>query len=362
MIFPFSHRRSFRFPRVLCCLCVLLFTACISENAFAQTIGPETSRNSFSAYLENDAFAGGDGQYTSGLKLTWSRFGLSDFPEDDRLHKWLYPVVRFLGIRKEPEQKAEFALTTSVVQNIYTPEDIETEELVEDDRPYAGITYLELGYHLKRDLNMDTLAFYGGIVGPHSYAEQVQSVFHDAVNGIDPKGWDNQLDDEPVFGVVYEFKKKVHAAGIAPGMGHDMIFNTGGALGNAHTYYNIGGTFRWGWNLPDDFGTFPIRPASIFNPASNEKSIRLSPEPLFGVHLFIAADGRAVIHNILLDGNTFTDSHSVNKKPIVGYFMGGVGVIYGNIKTSIAYIYQSREFDEQDEPQVYGSLNFSIVY
>ncbi len=287
---------------------------------------------------------------------------MADFPEDARLHRWLYPVVRFMGIRQNQDRNSEFALTTSVVQHIYTPEDIETEELVEDDRPYAGITYLELGYHMKREYHMDTLAFYGGIVGPRSYAEQVQSIFHDAVNGIDPKGWDNQLDDEPVFGVVYEFKKKVNSSAIASGMGHDIIFNTGGALGNAHTYYNIGGTFRWGWNLPNDFGTFPIRPASIFNPAYNENTARLSSEPLLGVHLFIAADGRAVIRNIFLDGNTFTDSHSVDKKPIVGYFMGGIGVIYGRVKTSIAYVYQSREFEEQEDAQIFGSLNVSIVY
>jgi len=339
-----------RMPYTLMLLILLIFAVPVISSA--DIPGPDDSGRGFALHVENDDLAGGgDDQYTSGVKLTWSRFGMAAFPEDAWLHKWLYPVVNFLGIR--PDGKKEFALTTAVGQNIFTPEDIESEEVIEDDRPYAGMTYVELGYHQKNGRHMDTLEFFGGIVGPHSYAEEIQSGFHEAVNGTEPNGWDNQLEDEPVLGIIYEYKQKMAARNIGSGFGRDFIFNTGGAIGNAQTYYNIGGTFRWGWNVPDDFGTFPIRPVSTFGASSKSA---------FGLHLFLSADGRAVIRNIFLDGNTFKDSHSVDKKPIVGAITGGIGLTYGQIKTSFAYVYQTRTFDEEDDPQAYGSLNFSVVY
>src|SRR6056297_3530299 len=80
----------------------------------------------FSVYIENDSFAGGDNQYTSGLKLTWSRFGLSELPDDAWLHKWLYPVIKKIGFDRPAS--AEKALTFSVGQSIYTPDDINRHE------------------------------------------------------------------------------------------------------------------------------------------------------------------------------------------------------------------------------------------
>lgn len=321
-------------------------------------IPPATPQRSFSFYLENDGFAGGsDEQYTSGLKLTMSKYGMPDFPKDAWLHKWFYPLVNFLGIRPDEKDK-EFALTTSIGQNIYTPDDIETEELIEDDRPYAGITYFELGYHQIIGRHMDTLELMGGIVGPHSYARETQEAFHNAVSGVEPKGWDNQLKDEPVLDIIYEYKQKMTQSNIASGFGHDFILNTGGAAGNAHIFYNIGGSLRLGWNIPDDFGTFSIRPASTFEATKLENQ----NQGAFGIHFFLSGEGRAVIRNIFLDGNTFTDSHSVDKKPIVGAFTGGIGINYSRLKTSLAYVYQTRTFEEEKDPQTYGSINVSFVY
>ena len=37
----------------------------------------------------------------------------------------------------------------SLSQNIYTPEDIESSDLIKDDRPYAGILYYAIGFHSK---------------------------------------------------------------------------------------------------------------------------------------------------------------------------------------------------------------------
>jgi len=250
----------------------------------------------------------------------------------------------------------------SIGQNIYTPEDIESSEVIEEDRPYAGITYLGIGFHSKSNSRMDTLEFDLGAVGPHSYAEESQEIVHDWIDSPDPKGWDNQLKDEPALGVFYERKWKLPQSGIGSGFGYDMIPHLGGGLGNVYTYAGTGAEVRFGWNLPNDFGTFPIRPCSDTSAAFDERDPRFFRHGRFGVHVFAAVDGRAVLRNIFLDGNTFQDSHSVDKKPFMADFMAGVGVIVGPFKGSYAYVYRTKEFETQKDQQAFGTVTLSVSF
>ncbi len=319
----------------------------------------EQDHRTFNVYIENDAIAGDDGQYTGGVKLTWSRYGLSALPGDAWLHKWMYPLVRKIGW--DDPDPGEKALTFSAGQNIYTPDDIDTHELIEDDRPYAGITYVEWGFHKRFEHYMHTVGLFAGIVGPESGAEDIQSTFHDVFNSSEANGWDHQLKNEPVLGLVYDYKRKFFTQGDYEGVGSDIIFNVGGNLGNALTSINSGLLLRYGWNLPHDFGNFAIQPATCFNAEIEEKYCQRD-ERRFGVHVFCSANASVVLQDIFLDGNTFTDSHSVDKKPLVGTFAGGLCMITGPFKTVLAYICQTKAFDGQDDPQVYGSLNVSYHY
>ena len=85
---------------------------------------------------------------------------------------------------------------------------------------------------------------------------------------------------------------------------------------------------RLGWNIPRDFGTFPIRPAGDPNAPLNAQDPHVSRDQRFGLYVFAAADGRAVLHNIFLDGNTFTDSYSVDTKHFVADIGAGVGLSF----------------------------------
>ena len=42
-------------------------------------------------------------------------------------------------------------MSVSIGQDIYTPEDTDRKDLIEDDRPYAGIIYVSTGFHNKKD-------------------------------------------------------------------------------------------------------------------------------------------------------------------------------------------------------------------
>jgi len=339
-------------------LVVCVFFTFLSD-AYAEESCISREFKTFSFYMENDIVAGTDEQYTGGIKLTWSRYGLPKFPEDAWLHSWLYPVVNRLGFENTPE--SEKALTFSVGQKVYTPKDIQETSLIRDDRPYAGITYIQIGFHRKIETRMHTLGFCTGIVGPHSYAEALQSGAHDLLKNKEPKGWDHQLEDELVLCMIYDYKWKLFASNLNAGAGGDVIFNTGGSIGNVRTFYNIGIMTRYGWNVPNDYGNFPIQAATCFN-AELKQSVCSAQKKRFGAHLFLSVGSQLVLHDIFLDGNTFRDSHSVDKKPIVGVFMGGIGLVYGKIKTVFAYVAKTKSFETQKDTQVYGSINISYHY
>jgi hypothetical protein len=354
----------FRFRR--CAAVIFTFLAFVFHApgpAIARTATTEAAcigeeHRLFSLYIENDVLAGDDNQYTNGLKLTWSRFGLSGLPDDAWLHKWLYPAVRAAGW---DDPRAEKALTFSIGQNIYTPDNIEETELIPDDRPYAGITYAELGYHKRISNRMHTIGLCAGIVGPDSYAEEMQTTFHDILNSSEPRGWDNQLENEPVICLVYDYRRRLFGNPGAKGFGNNVIYSFGASLGNALTAADTGLMWRIGWRIPSDFGSFPIQPANGLSAEMEEQFCRTS-ERRFGVHGFLSASGRAVAHNIFLDGNTFRDSHSVDKKPFFATFTGGLGMVKGRLKAVLAYVYRTKEFEAQDDPQIYGSLNISVRY
>jgi len=73
-------------------------------------------------------------------------------------------VIEQLPFVNEPG--FQHAVSFSIGQNIYTPEDLERSDLIQDDRPYAGITYLAIGFHSKNSHRMDSLELDLGIVGP----------------------------------------------------------------------------------------------------------------------------------------------------------------------------------------------------
>ena len=71
---------------------------------------------------------------------------------------------------------------------------------------------------------------------------------------------------------------------------------------------------RLGWNIPRDFGTSLIRPSGDSNAPLSTQDPLVKSDHGFGLYVFGMVEGRAVLHNIFLDGNTFNHSHSIDKK------------------------------------------------
>ena len=315
---------------------------------------------SFTVYWENDSFTDpdDDGDYTNGLKLAWSRIYTPANQNRHSIKRW---VFEHLPLMDDPE--ARRATTFSIGQSIYTPEDTDRTTLVTDDRPYAGYAYVGFAFSSNTGTRRDVWEIEIGVVGPWSLAEETQNVAHEAINGESPEGWDNQLENELGLGVAFESRWRLGRLGNKGGFSADLIPHVGARLGNVATYANIGAELRFGWLVPEDFGTCPIRTGCVTDSSlGTENRFFRGGRPRFGVHLFITVDGRAVFRNIFLDGNTFEDGHSVDKKTLVGDLMGGVAMNYGRFRLTYAYVMRTKEFEERDDDHQFGTISLSYLY
>ncbi|MCK4817770.1 lipid A deacylase LpxR family protein, partial [bacterium] len=320
------------------------------------------NRNVFDTFTmcwENDTFFDTDRYYTNGIKLTLSTPYLKN-QKENRLLEWIHPIINRLPFLRNP--KTQHALSLSFGQNIYTPEDTKQSNLVENDRPYAGIAYIAFGIHGITDRRKDTWELGIGIVGPHSYAKETLNVFHDWIDSGHFNGWDNQLKDEPAMEVIYETKWRLLRSETSRGFNFELIPHIGGRVGNVSVYANTGMEIRFGWNLPKNFGTYPIQPGYETNNAFDKEAIHSTHSNGFGTHLFAAVDGRAIARDIFLDGNTFRDSHKVDKKYIVADLVAGIGLLLDRFKITYAFVYRTKEFKEQDDEHKFNSITLSYSF
>lgn len=348
--------------KIPCSILIVIFMVILPGQVYAEDDVARRS-DTITLYLENDLFGfhNNDSNYTHGTKLSWISQDLSDYLDNPLIPEWSYPIIEYLPFLNEPGYQR--SVSVSLGQNIYTPDDITRSDLIKDDRPYAGITYLAVGFHNKNNHEMNTFEFNVGIVGRHSYAEDCQTIIHEWMDSDKPEGWDHQLHDEPVLNIFFERKWKMFQKKQNHRFGCDCISHIGCGIGNAFTGANTGGEVRFGWNLPNDFGTFLIRPGSDSNAPIDSTDPRfLKLFRRFGVHIFFAVDGTAVLRNIFLDGNTFRDSHSVDKKNFVADLIGGVGMIINRYKLTYSYVYQTKEFKNQEEGQQYGAISLSGTF
>lgn len=302
--------------------------------------------------IENDNFGGNsDRYYSSGVRLTVFNEGI-DVP----------PVIDDMA-----ENVPTFDLNDStsvfytIGQNLYTPKDIRIEDQPDDDRPWAGFLYGSVGLSTttwNEDIpaHVDELEFTLGVVGPEALGKPTQRFVHKYFTGSpDPRGWKNQLDFEP--GVILSWERRIPRA-----LSYDGKYikarlepNFSVALGNIYTHGGVGATVVIGSSLEEDTPT-RVRPSipgtGVFRGGQDELHWQI----------FAGLDGRVVGRNIFLDGNTFSDSHSVDKHILAGDASAGFSLTYGDYRMSYTLNARSKEFKTQDEESIFGSITVSTRF
>jgi lipid A 3-O-deacylase len=340
------------------CITIALVSAMAARAEDGETIPVEKARNApvFTLYFENDYFGGEDQHYTNGVKLSWMSGDLTEWGQQG----WRQTFLERLPFVNDPDTQKN--LGVALGQNIYTPQDTTLAVPDPTDRPYAGWTYLEFAFVSKTDRVMDTVAIQLGMVGPHSYAEDTQTLVHEWINDDVPRGWDSQIKDEVGVNLIFERKWRFYARSLGRSLGVDFIPHVGASLGNVQTYANAGGMVRFGFNLPSDFGVDLIRGGGAMGTPVNDEDPRVSSSRNWSLFTFGGVDGRAVGRDIFLDGNTFRDSPSVDKKTFVGDAYYGLGVIVGTWQLTYTQAMRTREFDGQDDISYFGSLTLSKTF
>ena len=302
----------------------------------------------FTLQFENDLFYGADRQYTNGLRLSWvSPKGDESFEQVE----WIRDVLEKVSFRKNAETRFGFAAG----QEIYTPEDRKRSDLIIDDRPYAGWLYGAMSLHSETKKpwyrELESIELNLGIVGPQAFGQETQDLIHN-IRVIDLfEGWGNQLKNEPGVLLMYERKWRFFDPVPLGPLHFDIVPHAGASLGNVLTHVNVGGSVRYGYNIPKDFG-----PPSLIKGLTSMDTI---PEAKLSLYVFAGTEGRYVARNIFLDGNTFADSHSVKKNRWVADFSVGVALIYRRFKISYTNALRTREFVGQKNNARFGSISAS---
>lgn len=308
--------------------------------------GESSKSGTLSIVLENDAFHGTDRHYTNGLMLVWVPGPEAPTPEWAMMMARLMPW--FAG-------RGEIRHGYAFGQSMFTSGDIDVGNPPLGDRPYAGWLYGTIGIGEESGRRLDQLWMTFGMVGPASLAEQTQKFLHKVLPGGEPRGWDTQLGNEPGIVVTCQRSWRGVATSSLFGAGLDFAPHIGGALGNVFTYGNAGLTMRFGNRLPDDYGPPRIQPGL---PGSWD----FSPVSGFGWYLFAGIEGRGVARNIFLDGNTFRDSRSVDKKYLVGDLQFGFVLDWSDMRLGYTHVLRSREFRTQENKDYFGALSVSFKF
>src|SRR5690606_4546929 len=209
--------------------------------------------------LENDAFANTDHHYTSGIMFSYAGGRNASSPKLQQL------LRQFPGISEKDAIYTGF----HIGQQIFTPENIHSEDLLVNQRPYAG--YLFAGFSLlaAEEYETDSWKLSIGRVGPSARAEEFQTSIHSRLGVNVAQGWEHQLADETILQFDYHKTWREVLRLADEGLAADFMPFAGIALGNAAVHADAGFSLRIGRNLGSDLGPPRMHPSlpnsSIFN-------------------------------------------------------------------------------------------------
>jgi len=341
-------------PRNVCFAALLALTVSVPQ-------GPARAddRERVNVLEENDSlYFNSDKHYTQGLRL-------SDLaPDLGPQSAWNEPFNLlsripwiFDGDGKDTPYSRRYALLLG--QSIFSPKNLTLKSPNAHDRPYGG--WLYGGVSLLQESNRDMLENFEldvGMVGPGALGKQVQNDFHQFIGIHQAQGWASQIQNEPGLMLSYERLWRMPLIGDGTA-GVDFVPQAGATVGNVFTYADIGGQLRIGRNLHADYGPVRIRPALSGTDYFDANQLDAN----LGYYFFVGVQGRAMGHNIFLNGNTFRQSPSVGMKVLVADFQAGFSMFWSSaIRLDLSVVRRTEEFSGQATPDEIGTAAISFSW
>lgn len=313
------------------------FTGLIAFSMFLSPDAVAYNSGSVSFTIDNDGIVGTDKNYTNGIFLAYHS------PSSPLLSNVapgaIYQIAKYLPLDKESAKGWNIV----VGQQIWTPEDIESTEPVEDERPYAGLLFLETSISQYSSSRTDQYNFMFGTVGPNSLAEQGQRFIHDIIGSDEPMGWDYQIENQIVFNLGYQGHRLISRHNTEPSNSGLSQYDFSGVgrinAGNYQSELAIGSVARWGNNLAHNFGTTGFSPGKFVDIGM------LSSSPT-GYFLFTGIEGRYRINDITIEGDRPSEVPDSNVEHLQATAV--IGGIYYQPKwgVSLSFAITTPEFKE----------------
>lgn len=244
-----------------------------------------------------------DRDYTVGAAFTLAgEHNGAGPPLAGALH-WIDDVTRFSRIRSDPAT-ARRALTFGL--QLFTPQDLEAEEPLLDDRPYATLAYLT-GSSLKLDADRNVAlrsSFTLGLLGVPIVGELHRSV-HALLGSPLPNGYAHQISNggEPTFRYAVS-RERLLTSGRHDERPYSVRFGLGASIGHlteasAELVYRSGPVRVPWWSTPPLSADYAGQPPIV------------APDPAAAAHTGVVfeagIEARARFYNAFLQGQ-FRDS------------------------------------------------------
>ena len=331
----------------ICFFCILSLCSLITQVSAEEE---DQAADFFTLTFENDYFVNSDDGFTSGLGLTFGSGPHQQF-SNDNLYDWQHWLTKNLYISTMANKTR--AVENMFFQRIQTPTDLEQTELIEDDLPYAAVLAWQGSMYAWDENVSDQFSLTLGAVGPIALGEEAQDLIHNLTDSIEPKGWDNQIDNEAVVKVEAQRTWNLYRSPSAPHQ-FEVLGLASVGLGNLKSAANGGLAIRWGKSLASSFSTFNLNVDRQLNPLpiSNESSY----------YVFAGVRAGYVFNDIFIDGNTFSDSPSVPLENTQYEFSGGLVFKFRRYGFVFQLVSRSSPTSISDESQDYGALGITYKF
>lgn len=146
-------------------------------------------------HYENDFFTNDDKYYSQGIAA-----------------EFVHPVFnKFFLSRILIKGKEQQQMGIAVEHNGFTPTTINSDSILFGDRPYAATLtarVFSMSYHAKWQTRIAS-SFSFGVIGPAAGGKAMQSTIHQWINDDQPKGWQNQIQNDIVLNYRFEVEKNL---------------------------------------------------------------------------------------------------------------------------------------------------------
>ena len=292
---------------------------------------------------ENDIYAmlvthGGDKYYSNGFKLAYVTPALNDATDTGiwRAH---------IGFAHE----------------LYTADDTGNPNPPADDHPYSAWLYGVIGAGYETDSTLDLFSLRAGVVGPSALGEQIQNGYHRTSGEALNEGWGTQLHDEPGIDIEWRRVWRIRLTDGNAGIDCDLLPRLGYEVGTVRHVGTGGLQFRFGKNLPQDFGVRTLRESAVNGAPVKFKSSGSgwAPDSYYGYFDF-SVEGR--VRDMALDGSLYHDGRSVDSNPFVAQGGFGLAAHWGGVRVTLSEYVRSEEFKGQRAPFWFGALSLQVSF